>query len=351
MKKPECLHIPTLYEGENAEIRWEALETDTNYIVERIFNETFSQALSGYTWGNLDTLGESWSHYDQEALNWNQIETRTGKGRNWERHDYEQLTWSQIEETYQSWKQLEIQEISFEIYQGPGAKIMDITQVHNWLEFDGLGRTWSSLEMDMLSWQEAESGVLPGLAWESIEARWLTFDEWEQKGLTFQELEGQLRGQKHRSMTDVVPIGAVNAMYQMKAKSSNGEESDYVTTTQLPVIPIFYRDGVMEYPVKAGKRYRILLRAQDVYGLDKVRMNLRYNQYLLELNDFSAFSSNKIIAAGEYQAEQLRIYCSVPGNVWFQSTRSLNSGECYTGSISLVDFIATGTGVAAVSLS
>jgi len=179
----------------------------------------------------------------------------------------------------------------------------------------------------------------------------MTFDDWEKKELTFQELEEQLRAEKHRGMTDSVPIGAANATYRIKAKSSNDEDSDYLTTSQLPVIPIFYRDSVMEYPVKAGKRYRILLKAQDIYGLDKVRMNLRYNPYLLELNDFSAFSSKKIVAAGDYQAEQLRIYSSVPGKVWFQSTKSVKSGECFTGSISLVDFIAKGTGVATVSLS
>ncbi len=41
MNRPECLHIPTLHEGEQAQISWGAVEANNDYIVERVFNETF----------------------------------------------------------------------------------------------------------------------------------------------------------------------------------------------------------------------------------------------------------------------------------------------------------------------
>ena len=67
MNRPECLHIPTLYEGEDAQISWGAVDSDKNYIVERIFNESFLQALSGYTWDNFENINEPWSTHDQAA--------------------------------------------------------------------------------------------------------------------------------------------------------------------------------------------------------------------------------------------------------------------------------------------
>lgn len=350
MNRPECLHIPTLHEGEQAQISWGAVEADKNYTVERVFNESFLQALTGYTWDNFDSTNKPWSRHDQSALNWHQIETITGKGQHWERLDYEQLSWSQFENHSYTWQQLESREISFEIFKGPGAIQPGIEQGRTWLELDELNKVWSSLEESGHSWDEAEKVTLPGISWESIDSRWLTFNEWEGKGLTFHELDTQIQIEEHRGMTDSIPIGAYNAMYRIKAHGSEGDESDYLTTQQLPVIPVFYRRSTMEYPVKPGKRYAVLLKAQEVSGLDKVRMNLRYNPYLLELTSFAAGSLRSITEPGNYQEENLRIYANIPGNVWFQSTRQLSQNECFSGSIALVEFIAKGTGNAEVSL-
>lgn len=192
--------------------------------------------------------------------------------------------------------------------------------------------------------------TLPGISWESFESRWLTFDEWEGKGLTFHELDTQKQIEEHRGMTDFIPIGASNAMYRIKAYDSQGDESDYLTTEQMPVIPVFYRSSTMEYPVKTGKRYAVLLKAQEVSGLDKIRMNLRYDPYLLELTSLAAGNLRSIIEPGNYPEENLRIYSNIPGKLWFQSTRQLSQNECFSGSIALVEFIARGTGSAAVSL-
>lgn len=349
INRPECLHIPTLHEGEQAQISWGAVEADKNYTIERVFNESFLQALSGYAWENFDSTNESWDRHDQANLNWYQMESRTGKGRHWERLDYEQLSWLQLENHSYTWQQLESREISFEIFKGPGVERPGIEQGWTWLELDDLNKDWSSLEKCGYSWDEGEKVTLPGISWESIKARWLTFDEWERKGLIFHELDTQKHIEEHRGMTDSIPIGASNAMYRIKTYDSKGDESDYLTTAQLPVIPIFYRNATMEYPVKTGKRYVVLLKAQEVSGLDKIRMNLRYNPYLLELTSLAG-GQRSITKPGNYPEENLRIYSSIPGNLWFQSTRQLSQNECFSGSIALVEFIAKGTGSAAVSL-
>lgn len=342
---------PPLHEGETAQISWGAIDADTNYLVERIFNESFSQALSGYTWDNFDSTNEPWSKYDQDVLSWYQIESRTGMGQHWERLDYEQLSWSQIEADAHTWQQLESREINFEIFRGPGVERTGVEQGCTWLEFDGLNKTWSSLELTGHSWKEGEMVTLPGLEWEDINARRLTFDEWEKKGLTFRELDTHKRVEKHRGMTDTVSIGAANAMYRIKAYNQDGEESDYLTTAQLPVIPVFYRNCIINYPVKAGKRYLVLLKAGEVRGLDKIHMSLHYNQYLLELSDFTSGSLKNVTKPGNYPEECLRIHSSVPGKVWFQSTKPLGQNECFSGAIALVEFIAKGTGTATISLS
>lgn len=350
MNRPECLHIPFLYEGERAEISWEAMERDKNYTVERVFNETFSQALSGYTWDNYDSTDEPWSRNDQVALNWHQIETRTSKGQQWERLEYEQLSWSQLEQQAYTWKQLESREISFKIFKGLGVERPGIEHGWTWLELDELNNSWSSMEKSEHSWEKLEKITLPGISWDSIDSRWLTFNEWEEKDLTFDELDTQNQVKEHRGMTDFIPIGAPNAMYRIKAYDSNGYESEYLETAQLSVIPVFYRNSTMEYPVKAGKRYTLLMKAQEVSGLDKIRMNLRYNPYLLELVSFSTGGIKSIKEPGNYSEENIKIYSSIPGNLRFQSTRQLNENECFSGSIALVEFIAKGTGSAALSL-
>jgi hypothetical protein len=350
MSQPECLHIPTLYEGEQAQISWEAVEAEENYTVERVFNESFSQALSRYTWDNFDSTNEPWSRHDQAALNWHQIETRTGKGQHWERLDYEQLSWSQLENYLYNWQQLECREISFEIFKGLGVERPGIEQGRTWLELDELNKASRSLEKSENSWDEGEKVTLPGISWESIDSRWMKFDEWERKGLTFQELDTQKQIEEHRGMTDSIPIGATNAMYRIKAYDSKGDESDYLATTQLPIIPVFYRSSTMEYPVKTGKRYTVLLKAQEVSGLDKIRMNLRYDPYLLELTNFAAGRLKSITEPGNYPEENVKIYSSISGNLWFQSTRQLIRNECFSGSIALVEFVAKGTGSAVISL-
>ncbi|WP_097002363.1 hypothetical protein [Lacrimispora amygdalina] len=349
MNRPECLHIPTLYEGDQAQISWGAGEADTNYIVERVFNESFLQAMSGCTWDNLDSTNATWSRHEQEDLNWHEIETRTGKGQNWERLNYEQLSWSQLESNSYTWQQLEERVISFEIFKGPGIIKSGIEQGCTWLELDELNKDWAGQENSGHTWEEWESMTLPGISWESIDSRCLSFNEWESKGLTFQDLDTQKYIEDHRGMTDSIPIGAINAMYRIKAFDSK-EESDYLITEQLPVIPIFYRRSTIEYPVKSGKCYVVLLKAQEVSDLDKIRMNLRYNPYLLELTSLAAGSLRKITEPGNYPEENLRIYSSIPGELWFQSTRQLSQNECFSGSIALVEFIARGTGNAEVSL-
>lgn len=350
MNRPECLHIPTLHEGEQAQINWGVVEEDTNYIVERVFNESFLQALSGCTWENFDSTNEPWSRHDQSGLNWHQIEARTGKGQNWERLDYEQLNWLQLENHSYTWQQLESLEISFEIFKGLGAKRPGIEQGCTWLELDELNKDWISLENSEHTWENWENMTLPGISWKSIDSRWLAFNEWEEKKCTFRELDTQKQIEEHRGMTDSIPIGATNATYRIKAYDIKGDESDYLSTEQLPVIPIFYRSGTMEYPVKTGKRYTVLLKAQEVSGLEKIRMNLRYNPYLLELTSLAAGSVKSITVPGYYPEENLKIYSSNPGKLWFQSTRQLSENECFSGSIALIEFLAKGTGSAEVSL-
>lgn len=350
MNRPECLHIPTLYEGEQAQISWEEMEADENYTLERLFNESFSQALSGCTWDNFDSSNETWSSHDETYLNWHQIETKTGKGQHWERLDYEQLSWSQLENYSYTWQQLESRDISFEIFRGPGVEMPGIEQGRTWLELDELNNTWSILEKSENSWDEEEKATLPGISWESIDSRWLTFNEWERKGLNFYELDSQKQIEEHRGLIDFIPIGASNAMYRIKAYAPNGDESDYLETSQIPVIPIFYRSSTMEYPVKAGERYTVLLKAQEVSGLDRIHMKLKYDPYLLELNNFAAGGLKSITKPGSYPEENVNIYSSIPGNLRFQSTRQLSPNECFSGSIALVEFIAKGTGSAVISL-
>ena len=351
MKKNECLHIPTLYEGKEAQIAWGSVNANSKYIVERIFNESFAQALSGYTWDNIDCTSKPWNLLDQVAMSWHQIETRTGKGLRWESLEYKQLDWSQLDTQSYDWQKLDSQDISFEIFNGPGTSLPFFGKGRTWLEFDENANAWSNLDTIGHTWVDSELVTLPGLSWGSIESRWLTMDDWERNNLTFQELESQSHADEYRGMTDSIPYGVSNAMYRIKSYDSKNGESDYLTTVQLPVVPVFYRNSAVIYPVTDKKRYIILLSAKEVKDLDKIRMNLRYNPYLLELTALTTGSQKSILKPGNYPDEYLKIYSCVPGKLWFKSTRQLGQNECFSGFIALIEFIAKGTGNAEVSLS
>ncbi len=351
MKQPECLHIPTLHEGKSAQISWGVVGTDANYLLERVFNDSFETALLGYTWDNYDSTYGSWNKHEQELFNWNQIESLTGKGRTWENLDYEHLYWSQIEDSFYTWKQFELQDISFEIFRGLGSKKAGVNPGIIWLDLDDLIRNWNGLELSGYSWEEFELLSLPGISWDDIEARWQTFDEWEKNAFTFQEWENQWDEGEHQEMTDSISIGATTAAYRMKAYNADGDTSEYLTTDILPVIPLFYRNDTAHYPVQAGKRYWVLLRAADVYGLDQIRMNLCYDPQLLTLTNFAAHTSGYVYKPGKYPEAHLDIYYNSPGKVRFQSTQPMQQDECFSGSITLVEFTAKENGTAKVSLN
>lgn len=351
MKQSKCLHIPTLYEGESAQISWGIADQSTEHIVERVFNESFNEAFSGYTWNNIDTTNEPWNKYEQDSLNWNQFETRHGKGQTWERLDYENLDWSQIDYTSSTWQQLESKDISFEIFRGLGVERTNVEKGRTWLEFDEQNEIWTTFDTVSHTWDEGELVTLPGLSWDSIQARWLNFNDIEQKQLTFNELDTLNHVENHRGMNDSIPIGATSAMYRIKSYDSGGSESGYLTSSQVPVIPIFYRNSSLNYPVQAGKRYLILMKAKDIKDLDRVRMNLCYNSYLLELTNFAAHSQRNILKPGSYPEEQLNIFSNTSGKIWFQSTRLLSPDECFSGALTLLEFFAKESGTATVSLS
>ena len=353
MKQPECLHIPLLYEGENARIDWEMVDQADGVVIERTFNQTFEEALSGYSWENSDSLLKTWSGWDQEELSWKQIEARTGWGRSWEHLDYDGLSWSQIEAKDSTWTRFEHQDTGFEIFRGMGTKGLGSEQGRTWNELDASEKTWSRIEADNLSWTEWEYVTLSGLSWEGLDSRWQTFEECEGEDLTFEEWEALSSTGEHRAMTDSIPIGAVSAMYRIKSYSeSEGVESSYLTTSQLPVIPIFYRSGTLEYPVKAGRNYRILLAAEDVYGLERVPMNVKYHPDVMELKNFSAISEDRIKGAGSYGEARLTIESkSAEGRIRFQSTRSLGQDQGFSGSIAIVELTAKRTGKATIVLS
>ncbi|WP_143320252.1 hypothetical protein [Clostridium sp. HBUAS56010] len=350
MKRPECLHIPTLHEGEQAQISWEATEEDKHYIIERVFNESFLQAQSGYTWDNFDSTNEQWNSRDKGDDSWYQLENRTGKGQHWERLDYNQLNWEEVEGHSFTWQKFENCDINFEIFKGAGNEQPDVEHGRTWLELDEFNKEWNSLENSIHSWAEEERMTLPGISWESIDSRWLTFNEWEEKNLSFFELDGQKQVEKHRGMTDNISIGSINASYRIRSYDSKGDVSEYLSTGQVPIIPIFYRRSAVVYPVRSGEHYIVLMGAQEVQSLYKIRINLRYNPYLLELISLAAESPRQVKEPGNYPEEKLKIYSKNLGNLWFQSTRQLQENECFSGPIALVEFVARKTGNAAVSL-
>ena len=233
-------------------------------------------------------------------------------GRTWENLDnYAGLTWSQFEAQNLTWQQFELQSPSFEIFRGPGTAEQ--------------GSTWTELDDEKLTWPQ-------------FEAKNLTWDQFEHLLL-------------HRSTMDAIAIGAKTAIYRIKAYAADGSESPFLTGSQLPVTPIFYRADSTQWQVTNGTRYWVLIEGENLRDLDRVPLTFRYSVDKLRLESFMAQLPGQQTAPGNYPAACLQINAAYQGEVQFSSTRQIPAGANWSGCITLIQFVAIGSGPAEVSLA
>ena len=311
MIRPDCLHIPTLYEGAPAQISWAVPDYAAGYILERQFNQTFEQA--------------------------------SAPGRTWESLGYEGLTWTQIEAKDLSWSQFELLPPSFEIFRGMGIPVIGPELGRIWQELDQENLTWAQIEAKDQTWEQFEKTTNPGISWEGWDARWLNWDELEGLDLTWNQIEQQTSEEEHRAASDQIPFGTKSAQYRIKAYDQAGAESDCLTASLLPVIPVFKRDNQITFPVTANKTYYLQINGQGIRSFAGIELTLTYPSNQLRLDSFSPRQGNT--------AAKPVITSQTNGELRFTCTGTIPAGKEWSGLVTLLQFTALTSGTATITLS
>jgi len=229
----------------------------------------------------------------------------------WESIDYEGLTWAEFEMKNLTWEQFELQPLSYEIFRGPGT--------------EELGYTWTELEDEDLTWLQFEA---KNLTWDQIEILML-----------------------HRSTMDMIPIGVKKVIYRIAAYNASGTESAFLTSSLLTVTPIFDRENTIQWPVNNGERYWLLIEGENLWDVDRVPLTLQYSTGMLLLEDFITQILGEQTNPGIYPSAYLQIDACLEGEIWFKGTRQVPKGKNWDGCITLIQFVAIGTGIAEATLS
>ena len=173
LARPACLHIHDLWEGEATRISWSKVDGAVEYVLERLIDQTFEEAMTGRIWADLDIERKSWSQFESLQLDWEGFEALLDLSRLWENASPQSLTWEQMEAKYENWEQWALEPLGLGVYQGPGTEEQGCT----WMEFEDGDMTWDAVVSGYDSWDQLESVML------------------------------------HRSVMDAIPIGAKEAVH------------------------------------------------------------------------------------------------------------------------------------------
>lgn len=122
-----CLHIPTLYEGENATIIWNDVDWAVDYVLDVAFDSAFYALPTGPTvyrgkgsspavlpspWGymcyELEKLGLTWRQFLGYELDWKRIGASLPGGQNCGELDARCQTWAENSQADLSWRAFEL---------------------------------------------------------------------------------------------------------------------------------------------------------------------------------------------------------------------------------------------------
>ena len=351
LSRPKCLHIPTLQEGEPANLSWAVVNGAAGYIVERQFNKTFEEASRGRTWSQLESPRKTWEQFEVKRLTWEQFEDLyspahiiydgignvvpgPAQGRTWSQLEGEDFYWDRVENKDLTWDQIEC--------------LPSIGKP--WIELERKRLTWAEFEAKRLTWREFERLISLGMTWDVLDAHWLNWNEFEDKDLSWDEFERLIDDRDHRGITDHIKVGSETAMYQIRAYDAAGTESKNLTSNLRPITPIFNREAAFSWQVNAGERYRVLIEGENLRNIERVPLRFRFEREILALEDFIVHIPGKQTRPGIYPLAHLRIDASFSGEVHFRSTRPVGRRESWSGCITYIEFIARRTGMAEVSL-
>ena len=248
---PACLHVPPLAEGGAATIAWAQVDEAEKYELDCSFDECFSDADTGKTWGNIHDQGKPCSEIGK-ALSWRDLESLPAQGSAWYGLESKNLSWADSANKGLSWGEFHKQAPRYTVYMGPGTAF----------EISDISGIWGNLNARSLEWGEVHK-ALP--SWQDLPQD--AFDEAD-----------------HLSHTMQLPLSKKAASYRARALANNGDASGYITSAKISITPLFARESNLRMNVVQGNEYTLLLHTRDIDRLSDVALTLDYSPFFLQLS-------------------------------------------------------------------
>ena len=200
-----CLHIPKLVSGNTAVLCWEAVENAVEYELEACFNTAF---------GDADATGKSWFSIESGDK-----------------------TWSQMDLAEKNWQGIKSLPESHTIYYGAGTPGPSPDHGMTWAEQKSLDETWGTHNTKNLTWYDIKMLYTQGLAWDSVDAKFLSWGEIGQSPMLWQVLEQQgAHNSPHLNYEVDIPPNATWVVFRIRAFDLDGNTSSILYTSNIPVI-------------------------------------------------------------------------------------------------------------------
>jgi len=279
LDRPACLHIPPLLEGNTETIAWAEVNEADIYELDCSFDESFPNADMGKTWGDIHDRGEPWS--DIAALSWRELQSLPAQGSAWYAAQSENLSWTDLESRGLTWGEFHSQAPKYTIYTGTGTAFDIPSRDSTWDNLTALSLEWQEIHETSTAWQ----GLPRGSTWHNLNAHRLQWQEVQEVLLSWQDLPQSGAGNvNHRSYTAQLPLGKKTASYRARALANTGDVSDHITSAEIAIAPLFYRQSSLRMNVVKGNEYILLLHTRDIDRLSEVVFTLDYSPFFLQLN-------------------------------------------------------------------
>ncbi|MCL2336908.1 MAG: InlB B-repeat-containing protein [Firmicutes bacterium] len=310
---PAFLHIPDLYAGAAARISCDLVDNASGYILERQFH---GKEAGEHTWTTLEMQDRTWAELDHKPLTWHQIDEHP---KTWWQLDHCLLHPSAIDHIATG-AQTAVYRVK--AYTADGSESAFLTsrpmKINHIISYNANGGT------DAPAAQTKATGAALTLTHHIPTRTGHIFLGWA------------------TASDATVPVYSPGGIFTANAN----------TTLYAVWQFTFYRQDRTQWPVTKGTRYWVPIAGKNLGDTDQVPLTVEYNADKLRLENFIAhLPGQQATKPGSYPAANLQIDGFFPGEVRFKCTRQIPAGEHWHGYVTLLQFIATETGIAELSLS
>ena len=340
--KPNCLHVPALYEGSEALLKWEAVDGAEQYELYRVLDSSTFIDGTGLPWSEIEYFERSWQGIDESGNTWTMMANiptgliyrgpgvrvpgpEPGIDLSWELAEKLWQSWAAFEHDNKTWADME--DPFFE----PGI---------SWIVIQKRGYTWAELEAFNKTWANLEQEIYfePGISWSSAEAYWLTWAQFEALEMTWHDLEQFTKPdiEPHLGHEIITPLNTKTSMFKLRAIGPDGE-SEFIITA---VTPHLARKLIID--AVADRSYYVPLVGEGMTNFIGRKIKVSYDPMVLRLINFAAQMQGIYTETGEIPDTGINIisHSDIDGVITLGFNKEITSGMEWSGLVTLFEFIA-----------